>query len=122
MTRPNGVTTTDGYDAAGRLTSITHTKGAATLASFSYVLDENGNRRAVTSAAGTEGYTLNELNQLTKVTLPGGSTIDYTYDPAGNRATRTAGGSTTIVHLRRRVAADRRRAARRTPTTRPATD
>ncbi len=95
VTRPNGVTTTDGYDAAGRLTSITHTKGAATLASFAYVLDENGNRRAVTSAAGTEAYTLNELNQLTRVTLPGGSTIDYTYDPAGNRATRTIGGATT---------------------------
>ncbi len=45
MTRPNGVTTSDGYDAAGRLTSITHTKGAATLASFAYVLDANGNRR-----------------------------------------------------------------------------
>jgi RHS repeat-associated protein/uncharacterized repeat protein (TIGR01451 family) len=95
VTRPNGVTTTDGYDAAGRLTSITHTKGATTLASFSYVLDESGNRRSMTSAAGTETYTINELNQLTRVTLPGGGTTDYTYDPAGNRLTKAGGGSTT---------------------------
>jgi RHS repeat-associated protein/uncharacterized repeat protein (TIGR01451 family) len=95
VTRPNGVTTTDGYDAAGRLTSITHRKGAATLASFSYVLDESGNRRSVASTAGTESFTINELNQLTRVTLPGGATTDYTYDAAGNRLTRTASGTTT---------------------------
>ena len=95
VTRPNGVTTTDGYDAAGRLTSVTHTKGGSPVASFSYVLDENGNRRSMTSAAGTETYTINELNQLARVTLPGGATTDYTYDAAGNRRTKTAGGSTT---------------------------
>jgi len=95
LTRPNGVTTTDGYDAAGRLTSVSHARGGTTLASFAYSLDANGNRTSMTSAAGTESYTINELNQLTRVTLPGGAITDYTYDAAGNRATKAIGGSTT---------------------------
>ena len=95
VTRPNGVTTKDGYDAAGRLTSITHAKGATTLASYTYGLDANGNRTSRTSASGTETYTVNELNQLTRVVLPGGSTTDYGYDAAGNRSSITIGGTAT---------------------------
>lgn len=95
LTRPNGVTTTDGYDAAGRLNSVTHTRGATTLATFTYGLDPNGNRTSMASATGTETYTINELNQLTRIVLPGGATTDYTYDTAGSRATKVAGGSTT---------------------------
>ncbi|HET9347339.1 MAG TPA: RHS repeat-associated core domain-containing protein [Candidatus Limnocylindrales bacterium] len=95
ITRPNGVTTTDGYDAAGRLTSVTHTRGGSTLASFTYTLDASGNRTSMTSSAGTETYTINELNQLTRVALPGGAVTDYAYDPAGNPTTKTTGGVTT---------------------------
>ena len=95
VSRPNGVTTTDGYDTAGRLTSVTHTKGAATVAAYTYTLDASGNRTAMTSSAGTETYTINELNQLTKATLPGSHVIDYTYDAAGNRKTRVVDGVTT---------------------------
>jgi RHS repeat-associated protein len=95
LSRPNGVITTDGYDAAGRLTSVTHRKGAAVVAAFTYTLDASGNRTSMTTAGATETYTINELNQLTRVDLPGGSSIAYTYDLAGNRRTKTAGGVTT---------------------------
>ena len=99
LSRPNGVTTTDGYDAAGRLTSISHTRGATSLASFTYGLDASGNRTSMTSSGGTETYTINELNQLTKVTLPGSHVTDYTYDAAGNRKTRVVDGvSTTYTY------------------------
>lgn len=86
--------TTYGYDTAGRLTSVAHTKGAATLAAYSYVLDENGNRRSMTTGGVTETYTLNELNQLTQVLSPSGTT-SYTYDAAGNRQTKVVNGVTT---------------------------
>ncbi len=47
-TLPNGVTTSYGYDAAERQTSITHTLSSQTLAAYTYTLDANGNRtRAV---------------------------------------------------------------------------
>ncbi len=56
-TLPNGVTTSYGYDAAQRQTSISHTLSSQTLASYTYTLDANGNRtRAVELVQGlTQG-------------------------------------------------------------------
>lgn len=40
---PNGTTETRSYDAAGRLSEVQHTKGAADFASFTYTRDAVGN-------------------------------------------------------------------------------
>src|SRR6185295_15146740 len=66
--RPNGVTTTDSYDPAGRLQSITHRTPSGELQRSLYGLDPNGNRTSQTSTdrdgARTETYTIDSLNQL----------------------------------------------------------
>ncbi len=83
------------YDTAGRVTSITHTKGPNTLLSFAYTYDNAGRRASVTTSDGTESYTYDALGRMTQVSYPGGPTVSYTYDAAGNRKTETRGGNTT---------------------------
>src|SRR5258708_34464559 len=67
VSRPGGLNTTYGYDAADRLTSVHHDGPAGSIAHFDYTLDANSNRTAVASAASTQSYTLHALNRL-----PGG--------------------------------------------------
>jgi RHS repeat-associated protein/uncharacterized repeat protein (TIGR01451 family) len=95
INRPNGLVTTQSYDAAGRLTAIAHKRGGTVVDSFTYGLDADGNRTSVTSPAGTESYTLDALNRLTRVVYPGGRTVSYAYDAAGNRSSMTDGPTTT---------------------------
>ena len=52
VARSHGVASVYGYDTAGPLDRIAHTNGAALIDSFTYTLDGNGNRTAVTSNAG----------------------------------------------------------------------
>jgi len=44
---------------------------------------------------GTESYQLDAAGRLTSVAYADGTTIDFTYDAAGNRTSMTSGGSTT---------------------------
>ena len=94
--RSNGVDTAYGYDVAGRLNNIAHTNGATVIDEFTYSLDGNGNRTAVTSTAGSESYTLDGLNRVTDVSYPGGVSEAFTYDPAGNRVEHTNTDGDTI--------------------------
>ncbi|MEZ4658330.1 MAG: polymorphic toxin-type HINT domain-containing protein [Caldilineaceae bacterium] len=93
--RPNGVTSSYGYDAAGRLTSLTHSNAGGVLQSYGYTLDANGNRTGVTTLEGSESYTLDGLNRLTNVTYANGDSASYTYDANGNRTSQSANGATT---------------------------
>ncbi len=95
ITRPNGVTSNYSYDAAGRVTLIDHSgiNCQCTLQSFTSTYDAEGNRTSVTTAAGTESYTLDALNRLTQVVYPNNDTVDYTYDANGNRLTTTLNGN-----------------------------
>ncbi|MGI8446672.1 MAG: hypothetical protein ACR2MP_05700 [Streptosporangiaceae bacterium] len=61
--------------------------------------DANGNRSQMVNSSGTTTYTWDSLNRLTTVRFPGGKTIGYGYDPAGNRLTITyqyLSGSPTV--------------------------
>jgi RHS repeat-associated protein len=99
VTRPNGVTTDYGYDLAGRLTSVVHGGGGlGSNDSFSYTLDDAGNRTAVTGSRGTETYTLDALNRLTNVTYANSDTAAYTYDANGNRLSHTVNGVQTHTY------------------------
>ncbi len=93
--RPNGVVSTYVYDDAGRISSIDHVKDAATLASFDYTYDDRGLRTSMTTQAGTETYTHDDLGQLVAVEYADSEEVSYTYDDAGNRLTETRDSVTT---------------------------
>jgi RHS repeat-associated protein len=106
---PNGTSAASTFDRADRLSGITDSKGASTLASFSYTRDNNG-LLGSTTATGlgppSESYTYNSLNQLSKVdttsyaydgadapTTLAGATLGY--DAASEATSVTQGGTTT---------------------------
>jgi RHS repeat-associated protein len=96
LRRPNGVDTTNAYDAAGRLTRVAHVEGATTVAAYDYVLDPNGNRTRATITAGgasrVERYTYDNVDRLVNVDYGDGVREAFGYDPAGNRTSRTVTG------------------------------
>ena len=84
---PNLVTATYGYDNAGRLTSLNHQTTGQTLASFSYTLDNVGNRTAKTGTT-NENYFYDLIYRL--ITVTSSTPEAFTYDPVGNRVTGPA--------------------------------
>jgi len=94
---PNGVSSTNTYDNADRLISIAVIKGAATLESFSYTLDNAGNRLTMVDADGTTSYSYDALNRLAIVVYPSDSpaNVSYSYDPMGNRLSMIQDGVVT---------------------------
>lgn len=69
-TLPNGVVTVNTYDDAHRLTNLTHEDGDSNLvASYTYVLDDVGNRIVATETMRLPVHTLQET-QTSPTTLP----------------------------------------------------
>jgi RHS repeat-associated protein len=96
VTRPNGVTTTNAYNDAGRL-SETVSKSVepiAVLESLKYIYDASGNvsSRVDQRLETSTGYGYDALNRLTEFDPPGEGATSYGYDAAGNRT--EAGGTT----------------------------
>jgi RHS repeat-associated protein len=88
---PNGTRALYGYDAAGRLTGLTHqTSAGATLEQFRYAYNAAGERTTVTTLAQTASYGYDLVGRLTGVTAaPTGPQPSeaFTYDAVGNRLT-----------------------------------
>ncbi len=89
MTDPQGGVTTYAYDALNRLTTLTSPAGATT---FGY--DALGRRTSLTRPNGVQTTaTYDAASQVTDLGHTAGvstlSRVAYTYDPVGNRATRT---------------------------------
>jgi RHS repeat-associated protein len=84
----DGVTTVFvyGYDAVGRLTSLT--RDGASLESYSY--DSNGNRATATVAGTSVTPTHDDQDRLLRY-----GNVQYTYNGSGQLATRTDGVQTT---------------------------
>src|SRR5207302_5692736 len=80
---PLSHTTTSGYDALDRLTSLTYSDGVTPNVTALY--DANGNRTSMTDGTGTTTTGYDELNRVTTTTAPGPSTVGYRYDLDGNR-------------------------------------
>ncbi|MGH9201957.1 MAG: hypothetical protein ACRD2A_12070, partial [Vicinamibacterales bacterium] len=80
------------------MTSITHTGPGGTLKSFTYTHDAVGNRKSVTSGAGTESYMFDALNRITSATYTNGDLVEYTYDANGNRLTKRLNSVTTNTY------------------------
>jgi len=90
VTRPNGVTTTNVYNDAGRLAETTSVEAGelpTTLESLKYGYDAAGN---VTSKIDQRleqetTYAYDPLNRITELNPPGEGATSYGYDKAGNR-------------------------------------
>ncbi|MBA3877338.1 MAG: hypothetical protein C0498_10435, partial [Anaerolinea sp.] len=99
VTNPNGTVSTYAYDNARRATSILHQQGATTIGQYAYTLDAVGNVTGLQDGAQPTSYGLDRLYRLTSVAGPDGNRT-YGYDPAGNRTSLVAGGTTTYVYDR----------------------
>ena len=111
VTRANGVITTYGYDADGRVNDIKNVNASSqTLSEYAYTLDANGNVTALltTYADGSqkqELYAYDSFQRLVQAVYGAGATatpnmdetVNYTYDNNGNRLTKktTISGSVT---------------------------
>jgi RHS repeat-associated protein len=96
----NGTSTSYHYDAAGDLTSEVNyaPDGKTVNSSFSYRYNVLGEVTTMTDAAGnTTSYGYDPTGQLTQVNLPGGQTITYVYNAAGDR-TKVIDGSTATSY------------------------
>ena len=99
LARPNGVVTTWTYDAASRLTGMESERNGTVVQRTAYDLDADGNRTALRTLAGVETYgSRYAADQLTSVTYPGGHTMTFTYDAAGNRLTSKAGSAAQVAY------------------------
>jgi RHS repeat-associated protein len=106
-----GNTTTDYYDAEGRLIETTPPANSSTTTatpqqvSTTYTYDPAGNVLTMTDAAGTTNYSYDALNRNTQVTYANTATgyttpnsVCYSYDPDNNRTEMletTCGGTAT---------------------------
>jgi RHS repeat-associated protein len=96
VTDADGKSTSFGYDALGRLTSVSGADGTAT-----YAYDEADNRVSQTDALGhITQMRYDAQNRLVERRYPGGETERFAYDAAGELVSRTdsLGRTTTFVH------------------------
>ena len=85
-----------GYDLAGRLTSLTYTKGQTRLADYSWSFDAaNQMTQYVNSIDGTVDYTNDNIGRLTGADYDYQTDEGYGYDENGNRV--TANGNTYVT-------------------------
>jgi RHS repeat-associated protein len=89
-TYPNAVQTSHSYDTLDRITQVGSAKVSA-LSNFSYTVGAAGNRLSVTELNGRAvNYGYDADYRLTSEAITGdpagnNGTVNYTYDPAGNR-------------------------------------
>ena len=99
---PNGIVSTQTFDALDRLVKLTHQRGTdAPFESFVYTYDPSGHRTSALEADGTTTtWAYDDAYRLVRERVTGASGIiisdtSYAYDPAGNRSSMTVNGRTT---------------------------
>lgn len=96
----NGMETVYSYDAASRLSNLTNrvTANGTARSVFNYTYDKVGNRRKMTTLAGTHNYTYDATYQLKTADYPGSFFVQdsiFNYDAVGNRINVTVGANIT---------------------------
>ena len=95
---PNNITSTSIYDGANRLTDLTTTSPTGgIIQSFVYEYDPVGSKTKETHEDGSYlTYAYDDVRRLVNETnYSSGDITSYTYDPAGNRATKDVNGDIT---------------------------
>jgi RHS repeat-associated protein len=99
VVRPNGVTTTNVYNEAGRLAETTSktAEPLTVLEALKYSYDPAGNvvKRIDTRVEQETSYAYDALSRLTEWNPPGEGSTSYGYDAAGNR---TEAGAITYTY------------------------
>jgi RHS repeat-associated protein len=104
---PNGTAAEYSYDGLNRLINLLNREaGGAVISSYAYTLGPAGNRTRVVEDTGrTVDYAYDGLYRLIQESIndpaAGVTTIDYSYDPVGNRLSRTQAapaGTTTTTY------------------------
>jgi RHS repeat-associated protein len=93
LTYVNGIVTTKTYDTRGALSSL----NIGILKQLSYTRDNVGNITSINNGldpAKTKTYSYDAIYRLTQAVGPWG-TIQYNYDPVGNRTVESAGAGIT---------------------------
>lgn len=98
LTYPNGMSTEYLYDENNQLIELINEDTTQVVSSFEYTLDAVGNRQSVAewfseryddesgiSQVLTTSYEYDDLYRLTQVNYPFEETVNYNYDPMGNR-------------------------------------
>jgi len=93
---PNGLKSSFSYDGSNRLTGVA-IGAASALAGYAYELGPGGEHRSVTEIGGrVTSYAYDAAFRLTREAIvadpdtAGTGAIEYTYDPVGNRITRSS--------------------------------
>jgi RHS repeat-associated protein len=73
------------YDSINRLTNITHSKGATTIASYTQTYDAGSKITSITSTDGNSTFNYDDTDQLTGADYNYQTDENYTYDANGNR-------------------------------------
>lgn len=105
-TSPTGETTVYTYDLSGNRTSVVTKDGVVnynsnemnqytSYGSTTRKYDVNGNLISQTDETGTTTYEYDYMDRLSKVTMPDGKIISYTYDVFGNRSSINEDGVLT---------------------------
>ncbi|MGW2519327.1 LamG-like jellyroll fold domain-containing protein [Streptomyces sp. NPDC001617] len=96
ITRPGGVTITETHDENGLLTAESGTGAEAATAARAFGYDADGRLTSVSAPTGTDTFAYDDRGLLLTMAGPGG-TANYGYDPNGDIATRTdATGTATF--------------------------
>jgi RHS repeat-associated protein len=93
---PLNQTTTSGYDALNRPTSIDYSDPG--MPDVAYAYDGNGNRSSMTDGTGVTSYIYDEADRLIAVTSPGPKTVGYRYDRDGNRTKLIYPDATAVTY------------------------
>ncbi len=93
---PLNHTTSSGYDAFSRLSSLDYSDPGTPDLAYGY--DANGNRISMTDGTGATSYVYDEANRLTSVASPGPKTVGYRYDLDGNRTKVIYPDSTAVTY------------------------
>ncbi len=88
-------TSTYGYDAQARLTSLDHKKGAANIANYAWTFDTLNRVATFASPDGTATYKYDATSQLTSVDNTVLADESYVNDLNGNRASKGTANTTT---------------------------
>ncbi|MGH8547582.1 MAG: RHS repeat-associated core domain-containing protein [Methylococcales bacterium] len=91
---PNGTSTAYTYNNLNRLTDMSVDQAGTVLARYTYTLGQTGNRLSVAELGGRSvAYAYDALYRLKQEAITGGTSngqVDYIYDKAGNRLSRTS--------------------------------